>query len=158
MGVDAMSKKHIIGIISFVILFFGAICWFSYMHITGADIEFIAKLDEADYVNATVQHEDAFTGEVISSETHKLDREQIKELHGVLVSSGFFLDFGGRFSLSPKEIRTDIIIYGSFTNDEEGYYIYCVNGDFVDVRLKNGAMLIPINKDFQNMLLGIIEK
>lgn len=152
-----MSKKHIIGIIFLVILFFGGIWLYSYIHITGADIEFIAKLDKADYINATVQHENAFTGENISSETYELDRNQIKKLHSVLVSSGFVLDFNEKHSLSPKEIRTDIIIYGSFTNDESGYYITCINGDFVDVRLENGAVLIPINKDFQNLLLDIIE-
>ena len=153
-----MSKKHIIAIFIAVVLLFGGIMWYSHTHITGADIEFIAKLDEAEYVNATVQRENAFTGENISSETYELDREQIEKLHSVLVSSGFVLDFDAQHNLSPKEVRTDIIIYGSFTNDEEGYYITCFNGDFVDVRLKNSAVLVPINKNFQNLLLDIIEK
>ena len=84
--------------------------------------------------------------------------QQIEKLHSVLVSSGFVLDFDEQHNLSPKEVRTDIIIYGSFTNNEEGYYITCFNGDFVDVRLKNSAVLVPINKNFQNLLLDIIEK
>ena len=153
-----MSKKHIIGIILFVVLFFSTICLYSYFHITGSDIEFIKKLDQADYVNMTVYSENAFTGEKISSEEYELTREQIKELHKILVSSGFVLDFGESHHLSPNDIRTDVIIYGSFTNDEEGYYIYCCNGDFVDVQLKNGAVLIPLNKDFQSEVLGIVNK
>ena len=153
-----MSKKKIFGIIIFIAIFFSGLCWLSYIHITGDEIEFISNLDEADYVNMTVSNQNAFTGEVISSEEYTLDKEQIKELHNLFVSSGFILDFSKAHHLSPKDIRTDVIIYGSFTNDEEGYYIYSCNGDFVDVQLKNGAVLIPLNKDFQSKILGIVNK
>ncbi len=152
-----MSKKKIIGIIIFITAFFCILCWFSYMHITGADIEFIANLDEADYVNMTVSRRDAFTGDDISSEEYKLNRKQIKELHSILASSGFVLDFNEIHHISSNDIRTDVIIYGSFTNDEEGYYIYFYNGDFVDIRLKNGTMLIPVDKDLQDKILEIVK-
>ena len=83
-----MSKKLIIAIFIAVVLLFGGIMWYSHTHITGADIEFITKLDEAEYVNMTVTETTVLTGMVVSADEYRLCDEQIAEgsqyVHDVL--------------------------------------------------------------------------
>ena len=151
-----MSKKHIIAIFIAVVLLFGGIMWYSHTHITGADIEFIAKLDEAEYVNMTVTETTVLTGMVVSADEYRLCDEKIAEMQDLLVSSKFVLKTNKSFYTHPEVNITDCVIYVSFS-ENEGYYIYSFAGEYVDIMLESGAILIPSDEDFQKKLIAIVE-